>query len=103
MCSAAIICGAVARIGHGNIILVRRLRKDGAPSTRMSEQNLRVYWEKESPKWWSSCIGYVMEEGGQWAGYVYHNSRRGESWTERKPGFRTAQVAKRWVEDNAEE
>ena len=63
----------------------------------------KAKWERVSPGWWSSCVGYArLEEGDSWAGYVYRNTRVGKAWTERRPGFATALAAKRWVEREAE-
>ncbi len=69
----------------------------------MAKEHRPVRWEQVSPIWWSSEIGYTMEEEGMWTAYVYRNVRSGNSWTESKPGFRAAAWAKRWVEDHAEE
>jgi hypothetical protein len=48
-------------------------------------------------------VGYVQQERGAWMAYVYRNTRTGESWTEQKPGFGSADGAKRWVEEQAED
>lgn len=60
-------------------------------------------WERLAPDWWSSAVGYVRLEEGGWAAYVHRNMRVGKSWVERKPGFRTSDRAKRWVEREAED
>lgn len=61
-------------------------------------------WEKLSPEWWSSQAGYIkMEEGGLWTAYLLRNTRVGKGWTERRPGFRTADKARRWIEREAED
>lgn len=63
----------------------------------------RLPWERVSSSWWVCAVGYVQQERGAWMAYVYRNTRTGESWTEQKPGFGSADGAKRWVEEQAEE
>ena len=63
----------------------------------------RVKWERVNTDWWSSCLGDArQEEGDLWSAYVYRNTRVGEAWTERRPGFGSAAAAKLWVEREAE-
>jgi len=68
----------------------------------MGDPTAKVVWEKVTPEWWSSPIGYISLENDLWTGYVYRNTRIGSSWTEHKKGFRTVARAMHWVEDEAE-
>ena len=70
----------------------------------MATESSKLYWERISPDWWSSCVGYIRKEEGElWSAYLYHNTRVVVPWTERKPGFRNAGLAKRWIESEAED
>ena len=68
----------------------------------MAEPSKAVNWEQVSPTWWSSSLGYVIQEDGVWIAHAYHNQRSGTGWTESKRGFRTWVTARRWVESQAE-
>ena len=63
----------------------------------------RLIWERVSLSWWVCGEGYVKQERGVWAAWVHRNTRVGRKWTEHKPGFGSADGAKRWVEEQAEE
>jgi hypothetical protein len=57
-----------------------------------------------APDWWSSSAGYIrLAEDKTWCAYLHRNTRVGRGWTETKPGFRTSDRAKRWIEREAEE
>jgi hypothetical protein len=61
-------------------------------------------WDRMAPDWWSSAAGYIrLEENNTWRAYLYRNTRAGRGWTETKPGFHTADRAKRWIEREAED
>jgi hypothetical protein len=63
----------------------------------------RLHWEQVSLRLWICDIGYIKQERGVWAAFVYRNMRTGESWIDHQAGFGSADDAKRWVEERAEE
>lgn len=70
----------------------------------MPKKSEPLKWDKLSQEWWSSPAGYIrLEEDGFWAAYLNRNTRVGRGWVEKKPGFKTSDRAKRWIELEAEE
>jgi hypothetical protein len=67
----------------------------------MQNKPERIHWDRE-PGTWSSAVGTVRKEDGNWTGYVYRNQRAGTAFTLTKTGFNTALAAAAWVENNAE-
>jgi hypothetical protein len=69
----------------------------------MAEKAKGVKWERVSPTYWSSPVGYVKLEGTLWSAFAFRNQRTGIGWTEQRGGFATASAAMRWVTREAEE
>ena len=61
-------------------------------------------WDKLAPDWWSSPAGFIrLEEDGFWTAHLNRNTRVGRGWIEKRPGFNSADRARRWIELEAEE
>jgi len=64
----------------------------------------QLEWDKERPDHQSSAAGYIkMELNKSWTAYLHRNVRTGQSWTETRKGFATAEKARRWIELEAED